>query len=480
MTAVTASRHSLPQWPASIRCAVSFLVFFVAFGTTLALAAPATAAQEASATAEATPTQDELQQRRDQAIADGVDQLEVAFQEYNDSGVEGTATFYALEDQTLVAIAITGGGDEHPAYILQGTCGNTEPEPVERLTPVDETGESLSLIDRSLSDLIDGGDYAIDLRLSPDELGTLIVCANIEGTTTQATPAAGATAQPSTATAEAPGMTPTGEGGIVETPVATEAPAETPTTVATEVPAETPVAGATETPTAESQDGTGGAQAAPGAVASLPLADYSGLGVTGTVSLLAISDTTTKVTITLTGDGVTGGHIAHLHPGTCDAPQDEGTIYLATVGSDGVSETTVDISLANLLNNGWIVNVHRSEADWDTWLVCGELSDATEGMTGVTSVTPVAGGKGTSTAQTTNGTGGDGTSGVSGKGEPTSTSTLTQNVGVGSGLLWPNTPTQAIAWSLAIFALVLAAAGILLRRGERHHRQPSRWQRLGL
>ena len=533
MTAVTATSQSTRKRPATLRFVVSFLAFAFAVSTAIIAGSAHFAAQDSPATpgAEATPTQQDLQERRDQAIADGVAQLEVEFEEYNDSGVEGTATFYDLGDETLIAISIEGGGEAHPAHIHEGTCGNAEPQPFVPLTTVDETGESLSLIDTSLSELIDGGDYTIDLHLSPNELGTLIVCANIEGTTTpatpdpDATPAPTSTPVPDTAT-ETPPVTATGEGGISETPTATQAPAtETPTDAPTEVlvPAETPTEAPADTPvptvapteapdttpvatedvsTPEvpaDEDGTGGPQAAPGSVASLPLADYSGLGVHGTVSLIAIDEKTSRVTIRLKGDNVTGGHIAHLHPGTCEDPQDEGTIYLESVDSNGVSETTVGLSITELLNNDWIVNVHLSEADWDTWLVCGYLGDATGGMTGVQDITPVpttptpstivskadgtsgvgTSGKGEPVSSAGGTANGDGTTGVSGKGER-STTTLAQNVGVGSAIPWPESPAEAITWSLGVFAIVLAAAGIMLRRGERNYRQPTRWHRLGL
>ncbi len=505
MTAVTAFRKRLRPWATPVRLVALLVALTLAAGTALADEPAFFRAQVPEATPPATPTQDELQLRRDQAIFDGVDQLVLTFEEYNDSGIDGTATLYDLGDDTLIAIAIEGGGESHPAFILEGTCGNTEPEPIERLGLVDATGESLSLVERSLSDLIDGGDYTIDLRLSPNELGTLVACVNIEGTTVPATPAPGST-PPTVPATGTPAVVPTGEGGITETPTAAEtptptetaSPTETPTATATSTPTETPTATETPTPTetvspretaTAVEDGTGGPQVAPGAVASLPLGDYSGLGVSGTVSLLAIDDDSTRVTLTLTGDAVTGNHIAHLHRGTCGAPEDDGTIYLATVDANGVSDSTVDLSLAALLGDGWIVNVHRSDADYDTWLVCGELGNATIGMTGVVDVTPIVGGKGTGITQapvggkgatTATSTGSDGTSGVGGKGESVPTSTLTQGVGVGSTLPWPDTPAQAIAWSLGLFSLVLVASAIMLRRLERSHRPTSRWQRLGL
>lgn len=488
MTAVKAPHHHPRSGPAAGRRVLFLLIAVLTTATTLFAASLDAAAQEATAT----PTLEALQQLRDEAIANGAPQLELTFDELNDSGIDGTATLYDLgDDGTLIAIEIAGGGDAHPAHIHEGTCGASEPEPYESLATVEESGESLSLVDVSLTDLIEG-DYTVDLHLSPSELGTLIACADIEGTPVPATPAA---TPEETAT-----VVPTGEGGqtTTETPATTATTAPTATSEATETatPEETatvvptgeggqvttPTAAATET--AESGegtavDGTGGAQTGGGAVATLPLGDYSDLGVTGTITLEALDANTTVVTIQLQGDAVTGGHLAHLHPGTCDTLKSEGTIYLANVGADGVSSTTINYPLDALLNNGWSVNVHLSESAWNVWMVCGYLGDATGGTTGATGITPApAGGKGQPISSSNAVTAADGTSGVGGKGEPVAPSTIPQSVGIGSTLPWPDSPAHAIAWSLGAFALVLAAAGILIRRAE--HRQPTRWHRLGL
>ena len=489
MTAVKAPHHQPRSGPAAGRRVLFLLITVIATATTLLAASLDAAAQEATAT----PTQQDLQQLRDEAIAKGDPQLELTFAELNDSGVEGTATLYDLgNDRTLVAIAVTGGGDAHPAHIHVGTCGASEPEPYKTLDIVDDTGKSLSLVDVSLTDLIDGGDYTVDLHLSPTELGTLVVCANIEGTPTPATP----TAATPTETASA---VPTGEGGQTTSPTTTATATATATAELTETPAGTATAetgqgGQITTPTATPTepatsgkgtaiDGTGGAQTTSGEVATLPLGDYSAIGVTGAVTLETIDATSTLVTIQLQGNAVTGGHLAHLHPGTCDTLRSDGTIYLANVGADGVSSTMVNLPLKALLNDGWSVNVHLSEASWNVWMVCGYLGDAavtTPGSTGgTTGVTPApAGGKGEPIASSNAVTAADGTSGVGGKGEPVAPSTIPQSVGIGSTVPWPNSPAHAIAWSLGAFALMLAAAGILMRRSE--HRQPTRWHRLGL
>ncbi|MGB3305376.1 MAG: hypothetical protein WBA63_04260, partial [Thermomicrobiales bacterium] len=102
------------------------------------------------------------------------------FTELNDSGVTGTATLYEAGDRTIVDIDVKNTGKDHPAHIHAGTCGQLDPEPAFTLNDVHEDGKSRSVVDAPLEGLING-DFAIDLHLSPTELGTLIDCANIEG-----------------------------------------------------------------------------------------------------------------------------------------------------------------------------------------------------------------------------------------------------------------------------------------------------------
>ena len=511
MTAVTPTSQISRKPRGSIRGLLMLIaIALVASSVIFVVLTLDATSQDTNGTAVASPTAEELEELRAQAIAEGFDQLRLEFDELNDSGVEGTVTLYDVGEQTLVAILVEDAGDVHPAHIHEGTCDDLEPQPFAPLSNVENEEVSLSLVDTPLQELIDG-DYAVDLHLSPNELGTLIVCANIEGTPVPATPGVGGISTP-VATAEGTeeaGVTPgpTAEQAATETSVptdipATETPIPTETPVPTDIPpTESPVP--TEVPPTEEvpvpddaeEDGTGGPQAAPESVASLPLMDFSGLGVTGTVSLVALDDETTKVTIRLRGDAVTGGHIAHLHPGTCDNPQDEGTIYLATVDADGVSDTTVDLSISTLLNEAWVVNVHLSQDAYDTWLVCGFLGSATLGMTGVLDVTPVAGGNGApisgkgaavDSADGTSGVGkgvafgsSDGTSATGGADDGPVT-TLTRNTGIGTTVAWPESPTQAVIWALGSFALILATFAIVMRRAGHDHRQPPRWTRLGI
>jgi len=106
--------------------------------------------------------------------------ITVEFEELNDSGVSGSATLFEAGDQTIVELELEDTGENHPAHIHLGTCDDIEPEAAFNLDNVTEEGASTTLVDVSLSELLDG-DYLIDLHLSPNELGILIVCAEIEG-----------------------------------------------------------------------------------------------------------------------------------------------------------------------------------------------------------------------------------------------------------------------------------------------------------
>jgi outer membrane biosynthesis protein TonB len=156
------------------------------------------------------------------------------FTELNDSGVEGTATLSEAGDQTIVELELEGTGENHPAHIHEGTCEDIVPQSAYDLENVGEEGTSRTLVDAPLQDLIDG-DYVVDLHMSPNELGTLIACADIEGTP------------------EVPGVGGATEGAATEAPTesATEAPTQEPTEAPTAAPTAEPTQEPTEEPTAE-------------------------------------------------------------------------------------------------------------------------------------------------------------------------------------------------------------------------------------
>lgn len=479
----------------AIACA--FLLVIASFAAVFVSAQEST--PDATPTSEITPTPD-------------MPRIELTLEEFNDSGIGGSVTLYDAGDQTIVEYDVEGAGGDHPTHIHNGVCGELDPEPAFALDNVEENGNSTTVVDITLDDLL-AEDHAIDMHLAPNELGTLIACVNITGEPevpdVASTPAASPEATPSgdaTATPEesdgtggainADDATETAVSEGTETPVATEVPVETEaateraTSAPTEAPTPEPTAAPVEEPaTPEESDGTGGAINEDDKSATLPLFTLNDSGVTGTAALTGQGDQT-MISILLSGDAVTGNHAAHLHDGTCAAPGDY-TLDLNPVNANGISETLADLPLANLLNDGYFINVHPSQDTWDVWFVCGELGDATLGMV-VPEVAPdTGGGEATIPAATTAPAApaptpapvfpGDGTSGVSGKGEPIDATSLPQQAGVGASLPWPDSPAMAIMWASTAAAILLAASAWPIRRGEHQpSATPSRWSRLGL
>lgn len=375
----------------------------------------------------------------------GADQLTVTFDELNDSGIKGTATFTALSaNQTLVDITVTGAGKEHPVRIYDGTCTDPATDALYRLAAVHDDGRSRSIISTSLTDLIARG-TVIQMHMAPDTLGTVIACATIDGELMPATPTAATPQASATATPQA-------------SATATPAPNTTP---------------------APNLDGTGGANGkATSATVELP--SWNETDTSGTAVFTAVGDQT-NVTVMLQGDMVSTGVALHLHSGTCQVPGDD-TIELNPLSSDLVSTTIVDLPLTTILDGRYMINVHPENADWDTWLTCAEL---TRGNVAIVSSQPTA------TAQTLTGQGGT-TSRTAVTPQPpagvgvnttlgaSSAAALPAGTGVGSSLPWPTSPREAIIWASTIAALILASAGVVMRRAERRSVPPSRWTRLGI
>lgn len=109
-------------------------------------------------------------------------------------------------------------------------------------------------------------------------------------------------------------------------------------------------------------------------------------GKTVTVELAAQNDSSESGTATLTGQGATTRVVlevenpasespqpAHVHKGTC-AELDPAPKYPLTNVVDGASETTVDVPLEELEGGRFAINVHKSEAEAETYVSCGNIS----------------------------------------------------------------------------------------------------------
>jgi hypothetical protein len=93
-------------------------------------------------------------------------------------------------------------------------------------------------------------------------------------------------------------------------------------------------------------------------------------GQSGTATLTADGEKT-MVTIDLSnppGDA----QPAHIHAGTCAELNPQPEFPLANV-VDGKSETTVDAPLSALEGEDYAINVHKSEADVETYVACGDI-----------------------------------------------------------------------------------------------------------
>ena len=107
------------------------------------------------------------------------DDVVVPINELNDSGVSGDASLTDNGDgTTTVDILVDGATGGHPAHIHSGTCAELG-DVVYPLTDVDASGESVTIVDSPLADLLTSGPYAINIHLSADEIGTYVACGDI-------------------------------------------------------------------------------------------------------------------------------------------------------------------------------------------------------------------------------------------------------------------------------------------------------------
>ena len=83
--------------------------------------------------------------------------------------------------------------------------------------------------------------------------------------------------------------------------------------------------------------------------------------------------TKTVVEIHLLGAPTDVPQPAHIHMGTC-ANLNPSPKYPLTNVVNGVSETTVDVPMAQLMTSPMAVNVHKSTAEVKTYVACGNIA----------------------------------------------------------------------------------------------------------
>ena len=111
---------------------------------------------------------------------------------------------------------------------------------------------------------------------------------------------------------------------------------------------------------------------ASGDAVTVDLSEEAGSGQTGTATLTADGEQTT-VSIQIDGDPVSDSQPAHIHEGNCgDDLNPEPAFGLPNV-TDGSSEATVDISVEELQDSDYAINLHMSDEDLATYTSCGNI-----------------------------------------------------------------------------------------------------------
>lgn len=96
----------------------------------------------------------------------------------NDSGVSGTVTLISLGDRTQVDVDVDPAGHpDMPSHIHPGDCDNLVPQPKYPLRNV-VNGKASTTIAVTLSELL-GGDLAVNLHNSNEDMRTYTACANL-------------------------------------------------------------------------------------------------------------------------------------------------------------------------------------------------------------------------------------------------------------------------------------------------------------
>jgi hypothetical protein len=108
---------------------------------------------------------------------------------------------------------------------------------------------------------------------------------------------------------------------------------------------------------------------------TIDLEETEDSGVSGTATLTA-ENGTTNVVIELTGMEEDAVHPIHIHDGTCEDLG--GVAYPLEDIVDGMSETTVDVSLDDLMTGEFAINAHLSADEMAVWINCGDIPAAPE------------------------------------------------------------------------------------------------------
>ena len=104
---------------------------------------------------------------------------------------------------------------------------------------------------------------------------------------------------------------------------------------------------------------------------TVELGEQNASGESGTATLTADGDKT-KVVIDLQGNST--AQPAHIHKGSCADLDATPEFALADV-KGGMSTSTVDAKLDDLRDGAFAINVHKSAAEIETYVACGDVGE---------------------------------------------------------------------------------------------------------
>jgi hypothetical protein len=103
---------------------------------------------------------------------------------------------------------------------------------------------------------------------------------------------------------------------------------------------------------------------------TVDLAEQKSSGESGTATLTAAGD---KTTVVISLDNAPADpQPAHIHKGSCKELDPTPAYALANV-ADGKSTTDVDVPLQELEDADYAINVHKSTAEVETYVACGDI-----------------------------------------------------------------------------------------------------------
>jgi hypothetical protein len=119
-------------------------------------------------------------------------------------------------------------------------------------------------------------------------------------------------------------------------------------------------------------DAADDASGGPGGAIEIELKEQNASGITG-LAVLAPRGEMTNVVVDMIQSFDIDPQPTHIHKGTC-ADLDPKPAYALPNLEDGIGGGDVPVSLEELREGGYAINVHKSVAEPDMYVACGEIT----------------------------------------------------------------------------------------------------------